>query len=46
MPEVLAMNPEQRQQIDEPRPTGTQLILMLAGLIALCVVFFAFSIWR
>jgi hypothetical protein len=40
------MNPEQRPQTDEPKPTATQLILMLAGWIALCVVFLTFSMWR
>ena len=40
MPEVFAMNPEQRPQTNEPKATAAQLYLMLAGWIVLCVVFF------
>jgi hypothetical protein len=38
------MNPKQRPQTNEPKPTTAQLYLMLAGWIVLCVA--SFSIWR
>jgi hypothetical protein len=46
LPEVLVMNSEQRPQTDELNPTATQVILMIAGWIALWVVFLTFSMWH
>jgi hypothetical protein len=40
------MNADQRPQTDELKPTATQVILMIAGWIALWVVFLTFSMWH
>jgi len=40
------MNADQNPQTDELKSTATQVILMIAGWIALWVVFLAFSMWR